>query len=290
MAYSTNQQIVLITGCSSGFGLLTAARLAAKGHFVYATMRDISKQQELLDEVAKRGGQVMVRCLDVTKPSTIDAVVGEIIEHHQHINVVINNAGFGLGGFFEDLSEDEIRAQMETNFFGVQAVTRAVIPHMRQRRKGRIINISSIAGLCSSPSLSAYNASKWALEGFSESLYHEMALFGVKVVLVEPGSYPTKIFADNSRYAKNFDNPQSPYYQLSQQLRHFVQTKMHQSPKDPDDVAKLIEHIVDLRNPKLRYISDAASTLRVIMGRLTPPSLYNYIFRKVIYGNSKYTV
>ncbi len=285
-----HKQIILITGCSSGFGLLAAARLAASGHFVYATMRDVSKQQELVDESIKRGGQVLVRPLDVTKPSTIKPVIDEIIQHHQHIDVVINNAGFGLGGFFEDLSDEEIRAQMETNFFGVQHVTRAVIPYMRERRQGKIINISSIAGLCSSPSLSAYNASKWALEGFSESLYHEMALFNIKVVLIEPGSYPTKIFGDNSRYAKNFDNPQSPYYQLSQTLRNFVKSKLHQSPKDPEDVAKLIERVVNLQHPQLRYISDAVSALRVLVGRIMPPAMYNYIFRKVIYGNNKHTL
>ncbi len=279
------QKVILITGCSSGFGLLAAARLAAQGHFVYATMRDVSKQQLLLDEVAKRGGQVLVRALDVTKSQTITPVIEEIKQHHKHIDAVINNAGFGLGGFFEDLSEEEIRRQMEVNFFGVQNVCRQVIPLMRQRRKGKIINISSIAGQCGSPSLSAYNASKWALEGFSESLYHELALFGVQVVLVEPGSYPTKIFGDNACYAKNFNNAQSPYFTFSQHLKKFVQSEMHKSKKDPEDVARLIEKIIHTQNPQLRYVSDLSSHARIVIGKILPPSIYNYIFRKVIYGN-----
>ena len=277
--------IILITGCSSGFGLLTAVALAAKGNIVYATMRDTSRQNDLLTAATKHGCHVIVRPLDVTKPNEIKNVVDEIVTTHRRIDVLINNAGYGLGGFFEDLTEEEIRAQMETNFFGVQAVTRAVIPIMRHYKQGKIINISSIAGLCGTPSLGAYNASKWALEGFSESLYHELSLFGIKVVLVEPGSYPTKIFTDNAKYAQNFNNPQSPYYQLSQQLRAFVLKSKQIAVKDPWEVVWLIERIVRMKNPKLRYISDFQSWLRVFIGKLLPASVYNYIFRKVIYGN-----
>ncbi len=290
MSNQNSKRVILITGCSSGFGLLTAARLATQGHFVYATMRDISKQQPLLDETAKRNAQVLVRPLDVTKPETIAKVVDEIKNHHGHIDVLINNAGFGLGGFFEDLTEGEIRQQMDVNFFGVQNVTRAVLPLMREQRKGKIINISSIAGRCASPALSAYNASKWALEGFSESLYYEVSAFGIKVVLVEPGSYPTKIFKDNARYANGFDNPNSPYFVFSQKLRGFVNSALHKSTKDPEDVARLIEKIVDCANPRLRYISDFSSMMRVQISRILPPSIYNYIFRKVIYGNSRNAV
>jgi NAD(P)-dependent dehydrogenase (short-subunit alcohol dehydrogenase family) len=285
-----NQKVVLITGTSSGFGLLTAIRLAAAGHFVYATMRDVSKAELLLQEVKKRGGQVILRALDVTKPNTIAKVVEEIKEHHHHLDVVINNAGFGLGGFFEDLSDEEIRSQMEVNFFGVQNVCRAVIPMMRTRRQGKIINISSIAGQSGTPSLSAYNASKWALEGFSESLYHEMAMFGVQVVLIEPGSYPTKIFSDNARYGKSFNDPNSPYYAMSQKLAKFVKAEMDKSKKDPEDVARLIEQVVNAKNPRLRYVSDFLSGMRVMAGKVVPPSIYNYIFRKVIYGDFKNTV
>jgi NAD(P)-dependent dehydrogenase (short-subunit alcohol dehydrogenase family) len=182
-----NQRVILITGCSSGFGLLTAARLAAKGHFVWASMRDLSRKKLLEDELAKRQTQAFIRELDVTKPSTIKKVIEEIQKTHFHIDVLVNNAGYGLAGFFEDLSEEEIRAQMEVNFFGVQSVCREVIPLMRRRSQGKIINISSIAGRVASPCLGAYNTSKWALEAFSESLYYELGLFGISVSLVEPG-------------------------------------------------------------------------------------------------------
>jgi short-subunit dehydrogenase len=287
---NSSKKVILITGTSSGFGLLTAARLSARGFIVYATLRDVTTLKPLVDEVCKRRGDVIIREIDVTKPETIEGVVSEIQSKHQRIDVVINNAGFGLGGFFEDLSEQEIRHQMDVNFFGVQSVCREVIPLMRQRKEGLIINISSIAGLSGTPALGAYNASKWALEGFSESLYHELALFNINVVLVEPGSYPTKIFSGNARYSKGFDNPQSPYFKLSQKLRAFVQKEMAKNKKDPEEVAILIERIIDTKKPKLRYVSDFQSWLRVIAGRVIPPSVYNYIFRKAIYGNVSNTL
>lgn len=286
MSSENSSKTILITGCSSGFGLLASARLSARGFIVYATMRDLQKKQPLLDEVNKRSAHIELRELDVTKPETVKKVVQEIHQKHGRLDVVINNAGFGLGGFFEDISEEELRQQMEVNFFGVQNVCREVLTLMRQQRKGLIINISSIAGQTATPCLGAYNASKWALEGFSESLYYEVSQFGIKVVLIEPGTYPTQIFKDNARYAKNYNNPQSPYYSFSQHLKKFVETHIRNSKKDPEDVARLIERVILNPRPKLRYISDFSSMMRVAISKIIPPSVYEFIFRKVIYGPS----
>lgn len=279
-----NQKVILITGCSSGFGLLTAVRLAAQGHFVWATMRDLSKKQSLEDSLALHQTQAFIRELDVTKPSTIKNVIAEIQKTHAHIDVLINNAGYGIAGFFEDLGEGEIRAQMETNFFGVQNVCREIIPSMRKRKQGKIINISSIAGQVATPCLSAYNASKWALEAFSESLYYELGLFGISVVLVEPGSYPTNIFTKNAHYAENFDNAQSPYFPFSQQLRDIAQNSIRKLKCDPDEVAKLIERIINKSHPRLRYVSDFASALRIVVQKILPPRLIALIFRRFIHA------
>jgi len=290
MSQNITPKVILITGASSGFGMLTSARLAAAGHLVYATMRDTSKLKPLLEEVSKRAGEVIVRELDVLHLHTIKNVISEIKNQHGRIDVVINNAGYAIGGFFEDLTQLEIRQQMDVNFFGVQNVCREVIPLMRHQKSGKIINISSIAGQSGTPALGAYNASKWALEGFSESLYHELALFGVQVILVEPGSYPTKIFSENSQFAKNFNNPESPYFNLSRKLNDFVTAHIRKSQRSPEVIAKLVEKIINTKNPKLRYVSDFSSWLRIKAGRMVPPSIYNYIFRKVIYGNTKYSL
>ena len=282
---TNNQKVVLITGCSSGFGLVTAVRLAAHGHIVWATMRDLSRQGDLENKLAGRNAKAFIRELDVTQPSTIKNVVEEIQRTHSQIDVLINNAGYGIGGFFEDLTEDEIRSQMEVNFFGVQSVCREVIPLMRKYSKGKIINISSIAGQMASPCLSAYNTSKWALEALSESLYFEMSMFGISVVLVEPGSYPTNIFTQNAHYAKNFENPQSPYFSFSQKLKDISKNYIKKLKKDPEDVAKLIENIVNNSHPKLRYVSDFSSWLRIVAQKTLPPPLIAYVFRRFVNAN-----
>jgi len=280
-----SNKVILITGCSSGFGLLTAVRLAAHGHIVWATMRDLSKKQLLEDDLSQHQAHATIRGLDVTKTSTIKNVVEEINKTHGRIDVLINNAGYAISGFFEDFSEEEIRSQMDTNFFGVQNVCREVIPLMRKNSQGRIINISSIAGQIASPCMGAYNASKWALEGFSESLNAELALFGILVVLVEPGFYPTKIFADNVCYAKNFENPQSPYFHFSQKIKNVAQKYTKNVNRDPEHIAKLIENIINSPCPRLRYVSDSASVMRVMIQKIMPPRLFGYIFRRFVYGN-----
>jgi len=280
-----NQKVILVTGCSSGFGLLTAARLAAQGYLVWATMRDLSKKQLLEDELARRNAKAIIRELDVTKIPTIRNVIDEIQKTHSRVDVLINNAGYGIGGFFEDLSEDEIRAQMETNFFGVQNVCREVIPLMRKCSKGKVINISSIAGRVATPCLGAYNASKWALEAFSESLYYEMSLFGISVCLVEPGYYPTKIFSQNAHFAKNFEDPQSPYYLINQKVKAISQGNIKKVKRDPEDVARLIESIVNNPHPHLRYISDFASAFKLLIQKTLPPRLMAYIFSRIAYAD-----
>jgi len=280
-----NPKVILVTGCSSGFGLLTAARLAAEGHLVWATMRNLSKKQDLENELARRKTKAVIRELDVTKIPTIKSVVEEIQKTHTTIDVLINNAGYGIAGFFEDLSDEDIRSQMEVNFFGVQNVCREVIPLMRKRLKGRIINISSIAGQAASPCLGAYNASKWALEGFSESLYFELGLFGISVVLVEPGLYPTHIFTENAHYASDFDNPQSPYFSINQKVRSISQQSIKNVDRDPEEVAQLIENIIKDPRPRLRYISDLSSWLRVMAQKTLPPRLTAHIFRRLIHAD-----
>lgn len=274
---------ILITGTSSGLGLLMAARLASRGHQVTATMRDTEKSGALREEVQRRGGQVDILRLDVTDNASITDAVREVADKHGHLDVLINNAGFGLGGFFEDMTEEEIRSQFETNFFGVQNVTRAVIPLMRQRRSGKIINISSVAGFSTSPAFGAYNASKWALEAFSESLHYELKFFGIDVLLIEPGTYKTKIFYENARYAANFQNPQSPYYPMSQFLGKRVREYVDDCYKDPEEVAALAEKLINAKHPPFRNIPDIESQFLFLCRKFLPFRLYSFLLNREIF-------
>ncbi len=279
-----NSLVILITGCSSGFGLLTAARLAASsaGHTVVATMRDLRKKDALLKEVERRGGEITVLALDVTDEASTQEAVAKVMARYNRIDVLINNAGYGLGGFFEDLTEEEIRQQMETNFFGVQRLCRAVIPFMRERGTGKIINISSVAGFSTSPAFGAYNASKWALEAFSESLRYELMPFGIQVLLVEPGTYKTNIFYNNARYAKRFDDPQSPYYARSCHLKQKVLRYVESCRKDPEDVARLVEKLIVAKRPGFRHIPDKEGRLLFFLRKTLPFSVYSWMIRRAL--------
>jgi len=285
MSQTPDSKIVLITGCSSGFGLHMAAYLASRNYQVIATMRNLEKQSALLSEVRRRGGQVDVLQLDVTDKPSIKEAVKQISVKYGHIDVLVNNAGCAIGGFFEDLSDDDIRQIMETNFFGVQNVTREVIPLMRQRKKGKIINISSTSGFSTSPAFGAYNTSKWALEAFSESLYYELKFFGIDVLLIEPGVYKTKIFYENARYATDFDNPQSPYYPASQHLKRKIAAHVENCHRDIEKIPILVEKLIRAANPSFRNIPDIESRILYVLRRILPFRIYSWIIHRVLFGD-----
>ena len=179
-------QIILITGASSGFGKITSQMLSEQGHIVYGTSRKTSENM----------GKVKMLVVDVTNTSSIQQAIGQIISEQGRIDVLINNAGMGIGGALELATEREVDIQMSTNFFGVVNMCKAVLPYMRKARKGKIINISSIGGVMGIPYQGFYSASKFAVEGYSEALALEVHPFNVKVCLVEPGDFNTG-FTDN---------------------------------------------------------------------------------------------
>ena len=285
--------VILITGCSSGFGMLAAARLAASGHSVFATMRNLEKETALLDEAAHRSAQLYVLQLDVTDNASIESVLRQIESKVGRLDVLINNAGYGIGGFFEDLADKEIRAQFETNFFGVQNVTRIALPLLRKtaslyEKPGpvKIINISSIQGRSALPGMSAYAASKFALEGFSESLALELLPFGIHVVLVEPGAFRTSIFSSNVRLAEGSANPSSAYYQYSRHIKQRADQVVGSSitTGDPEMVARLIERIINNPRPRLRYLIGMLARVRLLLERVLPWRWYSAVVRRIALG------
>jgi NAD(P)-dependent dehydrogenase (short-subunit alcohol dehydrogenase family) len=252
----------LITGCSSGFGLEAAVLLAKHGFRVFATMRDPAKRGRLDAALAKAGASAEVLALDVTSEASIAACVADVMARAGKIDVLVNNAGFGIGGYVEDLTLDDFRRQFETNFFGVVAVTKAVLPHLRRARSGRIINISSIGGRTTNAVLSAYNASKYAVEGFSESLAFEAAMFGVKIVLIEPGTFKTEIFEANRQLAAGARDPNSPYFELTRATETKIDELYARFAADPKKVAEAILKAATVANPRIRYLvgTDAKMT------------------------------
>lgn len=259
----------LITGTSSGFGLLTAITLARRGYKVIATMRDLSRKGELVRQAEQAGvlERIHLMTLDVTEESSVNSAVRTVIDLFGRVDVLVNNAGFAVGGFVEEVSMEEWRRQMETNFFGLIAVTKAVLPLMRAQREGLIINVSSVSGLTGFPGYAPYAASKFAVEGFSESLRQEMRSFGIRVVLVEPGSFRTPIWEKG--IAGIHSSEGSPYQTRLDEVLRYSRRSAETAP-DPREVAELIGRITAKRAPKLRYPVGKGSRL-LTLGKILLP-------------------
>jgi len=257
----------LITGCSSGFGLLTAATLAKNGFRTFATMRDLGKRGRLDAALAGAGTQAEALALDVTDADSIAAAVAKAMADAGRIDLLVNNAGVGIAGFIEDLTIDEYRRPMETNFFGLVAVTKAVLPIMRRQRSGRIVNISSIGGRAASSVFSAYCASKFAVEGFCEALALEAQSFGVQVVLIEPGAFRTEIYESNRRFAAAHD-PRSPYARASAAIEERADRMAARMKSDPQKVADAVLHAATVEKPRLRYLVGAHAKARAFLHAL----------------------
>ncbi len=290
------RKIILITGCSSGFGLISAARLSSLGYTVYASMRDLSKNNDLKVELKRRDTTCHMIELDVCDDVSIQKTINTITKQKGKLDILINNAGYGIGGFFEDLSEKEIRDQFETNFFGVQNVTRIALPLMRKTAKqskdvfsNKIINVSSAQGRSALPGLGAYGSSKFALEGFSEGLYFELYPFGIEVVLLEPGTFSTKAIDENSKEAHAGSNLQSPYFEFTNRLKalHSKILDTHRGVGDPEDVAIIIEKIIKRKKNKLRYLAGAQAKIRVGLRSILPFNWFSKIILKITMGIAK---
>jgi NAD(P)-dependent dehydrogenase (short-subunit alcohol dehydrogenase family) len=279
--------VTLITGASSGFGLLTAVALASRGLRVFGSMRDPSRQGALKEAAARAGVTIPVVRLDVTDRASIDEAIRAIEAREGGVEVLVNNAGVGLIGSFEDTTEAELRSTFETNFFGAAAVMRAVIPGMRARGRGRIVNVSSVGGRLGTLCVSAYSASKFALEGMSEALSIELAPFGIEVVIVEPGAFRTAMIGPEKRQLTPLAaDPSSPYYARCSALDAYMQKQFEGEGPDPAPVADTIVEAVTALHPKLRYpVGTDAHVLLRLKGMLPARAferLFAAMFERVI--------
>jgi NAD(P)-dependent dehydrogenase (short-subunit alcohol dehydrogenase family) len=270
------EKIAVITGTSSGFGLLTSIELARAGFRVVATMRDLDRRERLDQAVSAAGvgAKIDVRELDVTNFEAMPPFVESVVRDYGRIDVLVNNAGFPVAGFAEDIRLEELRLQFETNFFGAVALTKAVLPIMRQQRSGHIIQVSSILGLTGSVTASSYSASKHALEGWSESLRLELNALGIKVVLVEPGAFQTDIWTRSAVMGKDATKPTSPNIERSLNMRERI-TKLPKA--DPVIVARVIAAVAQDPTPRLRYSVGRDAKMQLAMKRLLPWKWYEKV-------------
>lgn len=272
------QPIALVTGASSGFGLLTSVALAREGYQVLASMRNLDKREKLEAAAyeANVGNRIQIIQLDVTDSSAA-AVITDIIRCYGQIDLLVNNAGYAAGGFTEEIAAEQWRQQFEVNFFGLVTVTKAVLPSMRERRSGKIINISSISGRIGFPSMGPYVSSKFAVEGFSESLRLEMLRYGVYVVLIEPGSYRTDIWSKGLESVKS--NPNSPYSKEMESILKHIKHVADTAPA-PDEVIQQIVQAAKSPAPKLRYPIGKVVKLGIILKHILPWKWWERIVTK----------
>jgi NAD(P)-dependent dehydrogenase (short-subunit alcohol dehydrogenase family) len=256
------KKVILITGISSGFGKETAALLAERGHVVYGTVRKAGSMND----------KVNVLQMDVTDEASVKSAVDTVFSKEGRIDVLINNAGMHIGGPAETTPMEHIKLIMDTNFLGLVRVTRAVLPYMRKQEGGTIINFSSIGGLIGLPFVPYYSASKFAIEGFSESLRIELLQFNIKVVVINPGDFRTNSTSNRKNYlAPTGEN--DPYFRNYSRALASIE-KDEAKGWDPGKMAIKISKIVDCKNPSPRYkIGDYFQRITPNLKKIIPESI-----------------
>jgi len=250
---TSNQKVAVVTGSSSGIGHEIALILARNGFLTYATMRDLQKNSKLKSIKDEENLPLEFIQLDVTDENSVKTAVQKIYDDVGRIDMLINNAGYGLTGAFEDLSIDEIKTQFETNFYGLIRTTQAILPIMRKQKSGTIVNMSSGAGRFGFPMGSAYVSTKFAVEGLSESLSYEVEPFGIRVILIEPGMIKTN-FSNASIMAKKSIDPNSSYAPLMKNMETGFK-KLLENASSPQLVAQITLDAMTSDKPNLRYLA-----------------------------------
>jgi NAD(P)-dependent dehydrogenase (short-subunit alcohol dehydrogenase family) len=269
----SSRSTVLITGSSAGIGKATALLFRQRGWNVAATMRSPDKATDLqgLDHLSPLR-------LDVTDSGSIQSAIAKTLETFGGIDAVVNNAGYGLMGPFENCTLDQIRRQFDTNVFGLMAVSQAILPHFRDRKRGTLINISSIGGRLTFPLYSLYHSTKWAVEGFSESLHYELAPLNIRVKLVEPGAIQTDFYERSADRQLKLD----PDYQSFYQRVMPRMDKAGQSGSPPEAVAEVIFRAATDGRDQLRYAAGKQAGFLLTLRKLLPEPLFYQLIRQIL--------
>jgi NAD(P)-dependent dehydrogenase (short-subunit alcohol dehydrogenase family) len=275
------QTIVLITGATAGIGRHVALDLARKGFWVIASGRRLEALEALLDEA--QGYRLNTVELDVTDAASITRAVEEVdaITGGRGVDVLINNAGYGMAAPIIETSDDDLRRQYDTNVFGLMAVTRAFVPRMLERGRGRIINVSSVGGRVTLPFFGAYNSTKYAVESLSDALRRELAAFGIQVALIEPGPIRSDFSGKTMSFVEKYASESSPYaavYARARQIRELSDARS----AGPECVARAIEHAIVARRARPRYVMPGSSRLFVWVAGWLPTRWLDWAFQRVL--------
>ncbi|MBW8351241.1 SDR family oxidoreductase [Bacillus sp. IITD106] len=272
---------VIITGASSGFGLLATLELARNDFSVIATMRDLRNKDTII-KLCKQDSilsKITFIQLDVSNNESIEQFARQLTILPS-VDILINNAGFALGGFCEETTISEYEEQFQTNFFGLIEVTQAVLPYMRKQRSGKVINMSSISGKIGFPGLSPYVASKHALEGWSECLRLEVKPFGIDVALIEPGSFSTNIWTKGKKIAEKSTDVTSPYFSYMEAIEKELESGKS-NYGDPREVANLIVNLCSKKEmAKLRYPIGKGVKTSLFLKNIIPWTIWEKIFHR----------
>jgi NAD(P)-dependent dehydrogenase (short-subunit alcohol dehydrogenase family) len=257
-----SKRTVLVTGCSSGIGLATCHVLSRNNFMTYGTVRNLSKAKKIQDLINRENLSLKILRLDVNDNQSIKIAVKKILTDTGRIDVLINNAGYGMFGPVEEITTQEVKKQFETNFFGTIRLIKAIVPIMRKQGNGTIVNISSMVGRFGVPLNSAYVSSKFAVEGLSESISFELEEFGIRVIVIEPGVVKSDFFHNVKVKGMNLE---SPYHKLMERRVNFLDKAMKNSLTSSYDVADTILEALNSKDPKFRYVigNDATNSLRM---------------------------
>ena len=257
-----SKRTVLVTGCSSGIGLATCHVLSRNNFMTYGTVRNLSKAKIIQDLINGENLSLKILRLDVNDNQSIKIAVKKILTDTGRIDVLINNAGYGMFGPVEEITTQEVKKQFETNFFGTIRLIKAIVPIMRKEGNGTIVNISSMVGRFGVPLNSAYVSSKFAVEGLSESISFELEEFGIRVIVIEPGVVKSDFFHNVKVKGMNLE---SPYHKLMERRVNFLDKAMKNSLTSSYDVADTILEALNSKDPKFRYVigNDATNSLRM---------------------------
>ena len=274
-----DRPVVLITGASTGIGLALAKKLITEPYRLVLTARS-SSLPRFSEHGFAENEHLRLRPLDVTKADEANKVVEDVNRVWGGVDVLINNAGVAYRAVMEHLSDADEEDQFRINYLGPLHLIRCVLPYMRSRRQGRIINISSVGGMMAMPTMGGYSASKFALEGASEALWYELRPWGIKVTLIEPGfvksnSFRNAMFTPQSQ--KALDNPRLPYHPYYANLIRFIEKMMLKSPTTPEKIAAQILKVMRHPDPRLRVSATYDAVIFRLLRRLLPQRLYHYV-------------